>query len=390
VDDPLFNEREAILSQLLRFAASVGLLAFIPGLVAGIAEGLWAIVAIDTIAYIVIVVTALVPRIPFGIKLAVLVGASLCVGTVVLVATGPLGAGYIWILAAVVLSALFGRQRIVVLTSGLSLAVMLGWAFALHRGAEGYGARPATVLIIAGNMAVVCLALAIMTRRLLTGLTAAFDERVGLADRLADELRRSMAVRDELEHSLVAKESLLRELQHRVRNNLQMVQSLLSIDEGDERDGAAIGEAKRRIKALTVVNDMFLSDSESGHVDSRELLRSIAQLSCGGRRESRLTERGSGTAPSRIETQTAALLAVLASDIVAAVSAIGHPSIFFEPGAERSVAEIRCPESADDAAVAAIVARVSAGRIARSARPDITIGRAGDEPGLGPGVRMEF
>jgi len=371
----LSNERDAVLSSLLRFSAVAAAVAYLPGVIVSFIEGLWGIAIVDTLAYAILLIAAFVDTVPSTIKLILLVASSMLVGIIVLVYTGPLGAGYIWMMVAVVLSSLFGLRRLIVATIGVTVAFMIAWSAALWLGMEGHGATPLTVLIIGASLLVACLMLAIVTQRLLAGLDAALAERELLASQLADELAQSNAVRAELKSSLEFKEELLRELQHRVRNNLQAVQSLLSIEE--ETDNPLenyVGDNKRRIGALAIANDLFLANPEDGQIDGYELIRSIAQQVFDDRREGVCSVHMSGSTGSTLDPQTSVLVAVLSSDLIANLAATNPLEITFEGRGRGLRLEFRNKADHDAALFERVHARIVSGRIARSCAQEISIG----------------
>lgn len=386
----LSRERDAVLSSLLRFSAVAAAVAYLPGVIVALMEGLWGIAIVDTAAYAVVIFAAFATSVPSAVKLLLLVGSSLMVGMVVLVYTGPLGAGYIWLIVAVVLSALFGVRRLVAATIGLIAAFMAAWGAALSLGAEGHGATPLTVMIIGASLLVACLMLAIVTQRLLTGLDAALAERESLASRLAEELAHSNAVRAELRSSLELKEELLRELQHRVRNNLQAVQSLLSIEE--ETASAYdhyIGDNRRRIGALTIANDLFLARPQDGLIDGYELVRSIAQQVFDDRREGVCSVRMIGNAGAALNPQTSVLVAVLASDLIANLAVSSTLEITFEGRGDGLRLEFRSRVLHDAALCETVYRRISSGRIARSCAHEITVGIIRSESAQDGGLFLE-
>ncbi len=371
----LSKERDAVLSSLLRFSAAAAAVAYFPGVIVSLMEGLWGIAIVDTVAYAILLIAAFVTTVPSTIKLILLVGSSLLVGMVVLVYTGPLGAGYIWLMVAVVLSSLFGLRRLIVATIGLTVAFMIAWSVALSLGAEGHGATPLTVLVIGASLLVACLMLAIVTQRLLAGLDAALAERELLASRLAEELAQSNAVRAELKTSLEFKEELLRELQHRVRNNLQAVQSLLSIEEEpDSPLDNYVGDNKRRIGALAIANDLFLANPEDGQIDGYELIRSIAQQVFDDRRGGVCSVHMNGSAGATLDPQTSVLVAVLSSDLIANLAATNPLEISFEGRGRGLRLEFRSQAHYDAVLFERVYERIATGRIARSCAHDISIG----------------
>jgi len=375
---------------LLRFSAVAAAIAYFPGVIVAAKEGLWGIVIVDTMAYAIVLVAAYGPHVPANLKLTLLVGSSLLVGMVVLVYTGPLGAGYIWLIVAVVLSALFGLRRLVAVTVGLTVAFMGAWGLALLLGADGHGATPLTVLIIGASLLVACLMLAIVTQRLLIVLDSALEEREALASRLAAELAQSNAVRAELKASLDLKEELLRELQHRVRNNLQAVQSLLSVEEEtDNTCGNYIGDNKRRIGALAITNDLFLASPENGRIDGYELIRSIAQQVFDDRREGVCSVHMVGSTGATLDPQTSVLVAVLSSDLIANLAATSPLVLTFEGRGNGLRLEFRSKAPGDQAFLERVFSRISSGRIARGCANEISMGIINPDTSRAAGLYLE-
>lgn len=394
VEYDLAAEHQKILSFIMRFVAVVGALAYVPGTVVGAVERLWAVVAVNTIAYATVAAIAFIPGVGYRAKLTVLVGACLAVGSVVLASTGPLGAGYIWLLVGVVLSALFGRKRAVALTIGATTAIMIGWAVALALGADGRGAAPWNVAIIGASLLVICLALSMVIRRLQDSLAEAFEEHSRLADSLAAELQESRNTKDRLEATLAEEDRLLRELQHRVRNNLQTVASLLSLDERPSagRDSVADGPldgARRRLRALTVANDCFLDGPDGGRAEAWGLIRSAAQSVDDGRREVDCRLACEDGDCATIDPHAAPLIAILVSDVVAGLAQLGRVSLTVEPG-DRAVAEIRRRDPGDCPEARSVYRGIASGRVARSAEPEVRLSFIEPDGDLGPGIRLEY
>lgn len=389
MEDGISRERDEILSSLLRFLAVAGLIAYLPGVVVGVVERLWLVVAVDTAAYAAVVAVAFSARANLTIKLAVLVVASLATGAVVLVMTGPLGAGYIWFIAAVVMSALFGDKRVVVTTIGLVAAIMSVWIAALAGGAEGHGATPVTVVIIASSLLLVSMALSMVIRRLIEAISATLTEKAGLAESLADELRRSNDIRGQLEANLTVKVSLLKELQHRVRNNLQTVLSLLSLDDGSAEDRPS--DAVRRIRALSIANDLFLSDPDRGLVEARSLVRAVAQMAAEHERDEYCGIESVGEGSLDLDPQTASLVAVLVSDVVAGLAKRGGvPDVGVEVCDGRLRVRLRRRDATGgDGALAALYESVAHSRIAWGAAPDVALSFRDPADGIGECIYLE-
>lgn len=92
---------------------------------------------------------------------------------------------------------------------------------------------------------------------------------------LADELHRGRRLQIELRDALEERELLLKEVHHRVRNNLQVVSSFLSLqarEAGNEVVREVLREAQTRIRALGLVHGQLYKEHRLGEVDLGELV----------------------------------------------------------------------------------------------------------------------
>ncbi len=83
-----------------------------------------------------------------------------------------------------------------------------------------------------------------------------------------------------LRASLQEKETLLREVHHRVKNNLQLVSSLLSMQAAASPDPAlarAMNEARTRLQAMGLLHEHLYRDGASSTVDLAEYLPELAR-----------------------------------------------------------------------------------------------------------------
>ncbi len=81
-----------------------------------------------------------------------------------------------------------------------------------------------------------------------------------------------------IETSLVEKDSLLKEIHHRVKNNLQMVSSLLSLQTKNTRSRAAIEaleEGKTRVKAMALIHQKLYQNDDLSVIEMQGYIESL-------------------------------------------------------------------------------------------------------------------
>lgn len=81
-----------------------------------------------------------------------------------------------------------------------------------------------------------------------------------------------------IEKSLIEKDSLLKEIHHRVKNNLQMVSSLLSLQTKNTRSKAAIAaleEGKSRVKAMALIHQKLYQNDDLSVIEMQGYIESL-------------------------------------------------------------------------------------------------------------------
>ncbi|MEE9363418.1 MAG: histidine kinase dimerization/phosphoacceptor domain -containing protein [Cellulophaga sp.] len=81
-----------------------------------------------------------------------------------------------------------------------------------------------------------------------------------------------------IEASLVEKDSLLKEIHHRVKNNLQMVSSLLSLQTRNTKSVAAIKaleEGKSRVKAMALIHQKLYQNDDLSVIEMQNYIESL-------------------------------------------------------------------------------------------------------------------
>lgn len=106
-----------------------------------------------------------------------------------------------------------------------------------------------------------------------------------LTEQLQGELRDSISARYGLESSLAEKETLLREIHHRVKNNLQVVLSLLSLESSRSEDhhaGVDFVEVQEKVHAMALVHEHLYQSKDLTSISvpeyTRELVESVQRV----------------------------------------------------------------------------------------------------------------
>ncbi len=83
---------------------------------------------------------------------------------------------------------------------------------------------------------------------------------------------------EEIERSLREKELLLKEIHHRVKNNLQIISSLLNLQSEairDSEDRSLFRDSQDRIRTMALIHEKLYQTDDFSHVDFQEYLKSL-------------------------------------------------------------------------------------------------------------------
>lgn len=90
-------------------------------------------------------------------------------------------------------------------------------------------------------------------------------------------IKKKEKIEKELKTSLKEKDMLLREVHHRVKNNMQIISSLLSL-QSNYVDGEAVNvlkESQDRVKSMAMIHEKLYQSSSLTHIDFAEYLQSL-------------------------------------------------------------------------------------------------------------------
>ena len=285
--------RAAILRRSLKFLAIVGAIAYLPSMYFSIVQSIWPIAVVDTLAFVLVILGAYLPGLSSNFRLSLFVACLFFVAVVVLLLTGPEGAGYIWFLCAVLVSALFGKKAVVMAVIVLSMVAMIVYAAMLGLGILDFDVHPSSALLIAANLFAISIALAYIIRELIGGL----------------------------EESLAARDRLTEELHHRVKNNMQVALSIVSLELDSGSDLPPVRSIERRMRVLATANEMILTHPLEASLGLGELARLLTDTATGG-----YCAREKGNASDdllRLDSSNAVALAVGASELLSLMQVEG-------------------------------------------------------------------
>jgi len=169
-----------------------------------------------------------------------------------------------------------------------------------------------------------------------------------------------------LREALDQKSTLIREVHHRVKNNLQIVMSLLSLQAGQLRDPAArdaLMQAQVRINALALVHRILHEIEDQSTVELKRLLEELTQQVVGGL----------GGESSRLEVETDIAHRDVTGDLAV-------PLALFTVEALTNIFKHAYPSGAAAGHIKVSLRDIGAGRL-RLAVEDNGVGFDSDQPG---------
>lgn len=86
-------------------------------------------------------------------------------------------------------------------------------------------------------------------------------------------------IEEQMHASLTEKEVLLREIHHRVKNNMQVISSLLNLQSetiSDQGSREVFGESRNRIRAMALIHEKLYQTRDIAHIDIGDYIASLA------------------------------------------------------------------------------------------------------------------
>jgi two-component sensor histidine kinase len=105
-------------------------------------------------------------------------------------------------------------------------------------------------------------------------------EKAELYEELRAELEEKKRIEERLEHSLAKKDTLLREIHHRVKNNLAMVVSLINLQSSqveDETAGEVLEHIRSKIYSISLIHEKLYRSDDLQHIVLSEYVHDLLQ-----------------------------------------------------------------------------------------------------------------
>jgi two-component sensor histidine kinase len=273
-EDTVFN----IQSRVLDWALVTFAIAAIPGLVISFYRAIdigWQnITFLHTGLGVILWLTAIFRhRLQFRIRATVCIGIIYAVGIAGLVVYWLSGHGLLFlIISSFVATLLFGIRPGLILTvttiailACILAAVYLGW-LTFDIDFNVYAHAPSSLLTMMGTYGMV------------TSITSYFAGQ--LHRHLIANIQRKTETEMLLKESLREKELLLKEIHHRVKNNMQIILSLLRLQERctmDEEMITMLHDSQSRIRSMALVHDQIYRSHDMANIEFDQYVNSLVK-----------------------------------------------------------------------------------------------------------------
>jgi len=215
----------------------LGFVAYAPSAFLAMANGLWAVLAADTAALALVLALKFSRRSKYELRSRLFLAVVYLLGFLLLVFTGPYGAGHLYIYAFLCFSALFLGLRDTIVANAASLLGYAIFLVACAFGATPWSRELPSLVAVSANSILLGAALSLAINFLVRGYESVAEEERELA-----RLR----------------ETMIKEIDHRVKNNLQVISSLVSLRSRSPADAErALGEIRESLEAIILVHQLL-------------------------------------------------------------------------------------------------------------------------------------
>jgi two-component sensor histidine kinase len=180
----------------------------------------------------------------------------------------------------------FSHVALPVLLGGVCIGTLLAGqilsqypdSLSLQRMARSFGIVPQQVWQLARKRSPLGSADLAVYGQLLSALGHSFVANLYGAILQTQSVARATELNDQLSRALVAKDTLVKEVHHRVKNNLQVISSLLNLQRATLSDSVAAGamqDSQRRVLAMSLVHEQLYSNEDLEAIDFEEYCKTL-------------------------------------------------------------------------------------------------------------------
>jgi two-component sensor histidine kinase len=242
--------RHELLTRLIHAFAIIALVALVPGAIAAFQIGKPLILAIDVLAYLMLYPAYRLRERHFSIAAIIVVSSQFIVGGVLMIEVGVEGAALLWLLAPLILANLLLGRKATFAILAVSAGIMAITSVLLHLDRLAWTIPLAIWYSILGSFFTVTAIIILSSRYMINHLV----------------------------RGLAGEQTLNSELNHRVKNNLQLMGSLIQLHRSQVETGEARETLERLAARVTAMGRTFqLLDRSTGtlRVPVPELLESL-------------------------------------------------------------------------------------------------------------------
>jgi two-component sensor histidine kinase len=100
---------------------------------------------------------------------------------------------------------------------------------------------------------------------------------VSLVEGFVTEITGKKRAEQRLQHAMGEKDNLMKELNHRVKNNLKMVSSLVSLKDMALGDGVDLSDIRHQIDAIQIIHQKLHESGRITHIQVRDYIEDLLQ-----------------------------------------------------------------------------------------------------------------
>jgi len=133
------------------------------------------------------------------------------------------------------------------------------------------------------------------------------------------DVSRAKDIEHQIRASLKDKEALLQEIHHRVKNNLQIIASLLSLQSGYISDAATLRqfqESQARIRSMALIHEKLYQSESLARVDLADYMRSLVAILMRAYSANTRIELDFSLAPASVSIDTAVPIGLMLNELL--------------------------------------------------------------------------